>query len=142
MNRYTRTARWTNEKRNYDYRVDLATTPQPFGGRRWWWTCPHRGDLVSKLYLPAGGSTFASRKAFRVAYRSQRESPRDRALSRAFKLRHRLGATGGIGDYIAKPKGMRWATSDRRMAEVQRAEAIVNAHTWLLLRRLDRRPLS
>jgi hypothetical protein len=41
------------------------------------------------------------------AYRSQREAPHDRALRRAFKLRGKLGADGGIGDYVPKPKWMR-----------------------------------
>lgn len=134
--RYTATDPWSGEKRHHDYPLELATTPQPFGGRRWWWVCPRRGDLVSKLYMPAGATAFASRKCFHIAYRSQRESPCDRAISQAFKLRRRLGATGGIGDFIEKPKGMRWATFDRKMDQLKRIEAVVNAHTWLLLQRL------
>lgn len=73
---------------------------------------PTPWGLVSKLYKPAGGGTFASRKAHRLAYRSQRQSPYDRAISQAFKRRRRLGADGGIGDPIDKPYGMRWATFD------------------------------
>jgi hypothetical protein len=42
--------------------------------------------------LPSGAYTFACRKAYRLAYRSQRETPRDRALSGAFALRRKLGA--------------------------------------------------
>lgn len=136
---YTTTNTWSGEKQHHDYRVELATTSQPFGGRRWWWVCPRRGALVAKLYKPNGAGVFASRQCFRIAYRSQRESPRDRALSRAFKLRRKLGSHDGIGDYIAKPKGMRWATFDRKMHQVERIEAVVNAHTWMLLRQLERR---
>jgi len=36
--------------------------------------------------LPSGAYTFAFRKAYRLAYRPQRETPRDRALSAAFAL--------------------------------------------------------
>jgi hypothetical protein len=126
--RYTTTNHWNGEKIHHDYTVQLATTLQPFGGRRWWWVCPRRGDLVSKLYKPAGGAIFASRKAHRLAYRSQRQSPHDRAISQAFKRRQRLGADGGIGDPIDKPKGMRWATFDRKMQQIEAAEAICNAH--------------
>ncbi|GEO19439.1 hypothetical protein [Microvirga aerophila] len=83
--RYTTTNHWSGEKTDHDYRVQLTTTPQPFGGRRWWWVCPRRGDLVTKLYKPTSAGIFASRKAHRLAYRSQRQSPHDRALSQAFQ---------------------------------------------------------
>jgi IS6 family transposase len=124
---------WTGEKHHHDYVVQLVTTPQPFGGRRWWFVCPRRGDLVAKLYKPNGAGRFASRRAYRLAYRCQREMPRDRALGRAFKLRRRLGLKGGIGDVIDKPKGMRW------MTKVGAAERAVNAHAWMLVQSLDRR---
>lgn len=136
---YTTTDYWTGEKTRHDYRVEVVTTPQPFGGRRWWWVCPRRGDLVSKLYQPAGGGIFASRKAHRIAYHSQRQSPRDRALNRAFKLRHRLGCTGGIGELTDKPRGMRWRTYDRHMERIDKAEQIATGHTWLLIDRLNKR---
>jgi hypothetical protein len=119
---YTSTL-WGGHKQQSDYWIDLATTPQPFGGRRWWFVCPKTGDLASKLHLPPGALTFASRKAHKLAYRSQRETRRDRALGRAFKLRRRLGDQGGIGEEIAKPKGMRWRTFDREMVKVEVAEA-------------------
>jgi hypothetical protein len=135
--RYTTTNHWSGEKTQHDYRVELTTTPQPFGGRRWWWVCPRRGDLVSKLYKPNAAGIFASRKAHRLAYRSQRQTPHDRALSQAFKRRRRLGSNGGIGAHIDKPKGMRWATFDRKMEQVEAAEAVCNAHLSLFLQKLS-----
>jgi hypothetical protein len=133
---YTITSPWSGEKHSADYWVQLVTTAQPFGGRRWWWVCPRTGDLVSKLYLPSGGRVFASRKAYRLGYRSQRESPHDRALSRAFKLRRRLGSNGGIGDYIERPKGMRQRTFDRMMERVEKAEAVCNANLLRFVQQL------
>jgi hypothetical protein len=130
---------WDGTKHDSDYWVELTTRPQPFGGRRWWFVCPKTGALVAKLHLPPGAFTFASRRAYRLAYKSQRETPHDRAIRRAFKLRHRLGAEGGIGDYIAKPKWMRWATFDREMAKVEDAEAIVNGHLWVFVQKLGGR---
>jgi hypothetical protein len=130
------TASWSGETARHDYRVERVSMPQPFGGRRWWFVCPRTGDRVAKLYLPPGALTFASRKAHRLGYRSQRESPRDRALGRAFKARQRLGSPEGIGDFIPKPKGMRWRTYDRHMQRVKQAEATVTAHTWSLLQSL------
>jgi hypothetical protein len=135
--RYTTTNHWTDQQTQHDYRVQLTTTPQPLGGRRWWWVCPRRGDLVSKLYKPSGGALFASRKAHRLAYRSQRQSPYDRAISQAFKRRHRLGAEGGIGDPIDKPKGMRWATFDRKMRQIEAAEAVCNARLFRFIQKLS-----
>jgi hypothetical protein len=134
--RYTTTNHRTGQRTDHDYTVDLTSTPQPFGGRRWWWVCPKRGDLVSKLYKPAGGSIFASRKAHCLAYRSQRQSPYDRAISQAFKRRQRLGADGGIGDPIDKPKGMRWSTFDRKLEQIKAAEAVCNARLFQLVQKL------
>ena len=140
--RYTITSHRTGQTTQHDYTVELTTTPQPFGGRRWWWVCPRRGDLVTKVYKPSGSGLFASRKAHRLAYRSQRQSPYDRALSHAFKHRRRLGSTGGIGDEIDRPKGMRWATFDRRMDKIDKAEAVVNSRLLLLVQKLSRHGLQ
>ncbi len=75
-----KTTRWTSETHASDYWIELITTPQPFGGRRWWFICPRTGQHVTKLHLPPGAFTFASRKAYRLAYRSQRETDRDRLV--------------------------------------------------------------
>jgi hypothetical protein len=138
--RYTTTNHRTGQQTQHDYRVQLTTTPQPLGGRRWWWVCPRRGDLVSKLYKPNGAGTFASRKAYRLAYRSQRQSPYDRAISKAFKRRHRLGADGGTGDPIDKPHGMRCATFDRKMDQIEAAEAVCDARLLRFVQKFTRRP--
>ncbi len=133
---YATTNHWTGQTTQHDYTVELETTPQTFGGRRWWWVCPRRGDLVAKHYKPAGGGIFASRKAHRLACRSQRQSPYDCAISQAFKRRHRLGADGGIGDPIDKPKGMRWVTFDRKMEQVEAAETVCDARLLRFVQKL------
>lgn len=127
------TTQWDGERRESDYWIPLETTPQPFGGRRWWFVCPRTGRRASKLYLPNGAFTFAARQAYRLAYRSQREAPHDRALRRAFKLRGRLGADGGIGDYVPKPKWMRRSTYNRKLEEIFAAEEIAYAHIEILV---------
>ena len=58
---YTTTRR-DGEKRDSDCWIQLETTPQPFGGRRWWFTCPWTGVRAAKLHLPEGALTFASRQ--------------------------------------------------------------------------------
>jgi hypothetical protein len=130
----------SGEKRHSDDWIELATTPQPLGGRRWWFVCPRTGQRVSKLYLPPSAFTFASRRAYGLAYKSQRKAPYDRAISRAFKLRHRLGATGGIGDPIDKPKWMRRRTFERLVTQVEAAEEaaedVCDAHLAYFVGRL------
>jgi hypothetical protein len=116
-----------------DYWVQLITTPQPFGGRRWWFVCPRTGKRAAKIYLPDEAVTFASRQAYRLTYACQREPVHYRDLRRALKLRGELGAVGGIGSYIPKPKWMRWPTYERAMTKIDKAEEVVDAHTARLL---------
>ena len=134
--RWTSTNQLSRETHQCENRINLVTSLQPFGGRRWWFVCPRTGQRATRLHLPPGADTFACRKAYRLAYRSQRETPRDRALSRAFALRRKLGHDGGIGDYIARPKGMHRRTFERAMARITRAEDIVDMHEALLFGRL------
>jgi hypothetical protein len=136
--RWTSTNQRSGEKRQRENHITLTTSPQPFGGRRWFFVCPRTGEKAQKLHLPSGADTFASRKAYRLGYRSQRESPRDRSLSRAFALRGKIGGEGGIGDYVPKPKGMHARTFKRAMEKVYAAEETVEAFTDLLLARLRR----
>ncbi|MGO9419424.1 hypothetical protein [Roseiarcus sp.] len=60
-------------------------------------------------------------------------------MRRAFKLRKRLGADSGDGDYIAKPRWMRWRTYDRKLEEIAAAEEVVDAHLLGFVQKLDRR---
>jgi hypothetical protein len=74
--RYTRSR--TGEKAVLE--VALTTTPLPWGGRRWWFTCPLiiggrecRRRLV-KLYLPPGAKYFGCRHCYGLTYTSCQES--------------------------------------------------------------------
>jgi hypothetical protein len=127
----------TGETCQCENRVALTTKPQPFGGRRWFFICPRTGRPAMKLHLPSGASTFACRKAYRLGYRSQRETPHNRSFSRAFALREKIGGTGGSGAYIGKPKGMHWRTFERAMERVKDAEKIVLGHSAGWLERLS-----
>jgi hypothetical protein len=136
--RWTSTNQRSGEKHRRENRIALTTSPQPFGGRRWFFVCPRTSENVTKLHLPSGADTFASRKAYRLGYRSQRESPRDRSLSRAFALRAKIGGKGGIYTRIEKPKGMHARTFKRALQRIYAAEEIVDAHSDLLFDRLKR----
>ena len=99
-----------------NYPVRLAYTACHYGGQRAWWLCPGAGcgRRVAVLY---GGSVFACRYCQKLAYKSQRETPDDRATRRADKLRDRLGWQAGIlNEAGGKPKGMHWQTFRRMQA--------------------------
>ncbi len=130
---------WTERPHQIETTIRLVASAQPLGGQRWWFVCPRTGRRVTKLYLPFGALRFASQHAFRLAYQSQRETPSSRAISRAFKLRRRLGSDSGIGEHIRKPKGMHRRTFARERARVEEAEMLANGYTVLLVQRLAKR---
>jgi hypothetical protein len=106
------------------YPIWLHRTPCRFGGFRWWWVCPRTGHLATKLYLPPGATTFASRRAYRMAYRSERGGPMDRSHLRQRRIFEKPG-----GDYRIfepappmRPKGMHRRTYERLLAELRAAE--------------------
>jgi hypothetical protein len=76
---YTITDRLTGEQTNFDYAVQLQTTPLPWGGVRYWFTCPLVLDglavpaRVGVLYLPPGGLYFGCRHCYNLTYQSAQE---------------------------------------------------------------------
>jgi len=70
----------TRSGENIDYPVTLTTTCLPWGGQRWWFTCPLTRDgkpcerRVGKLYLPPGGRYFGCRHCHDLTYRSCQDS--------------------------------------------------------------------
>ena len=87
------------------------------------------------LYLPRSGHHFWSRRAYELAYASQRETKFDRALRRARKLRLRLGGDRTDDEYPDKPPRMRWATYNRRMDKLVAADGIADERLILLAAR-------
>lgn len=69
-----------------NYRVQLSSTPCQFGGKRYWFICPlvtegkpcHR--RVGVLYL--AGKYMGCRDCYGLAYRSQQESSKYRAIGK------------------------------------------------------------
>jgi hypothetical protein len=104
--------------------ISLTTTPQRLGGARNWFVCPGCHRRCAILYCRG---YFRCRECADLAYESQREGPRWRALSRAQKERLRLGGSANLTEPLpAKPKGMHWRTYARRMERLVVLEDRVN----------------
>lgn len=100
---------WTptgGQPQQVEQRIALVSTVPNYGGRRWWMLCPFTGRRVGKLHLPPGGGKFASRKAWRLSYRSQRVAHRDRPFEKLFRLQRKLGSDEGWEAGLRRPRGM------------------------------------
>lgn len=119
--------------------VDVLTataTPQPFGGVRWWWSCPACGRRCAKLYRPLRGEAqrFRCRGCHRLTYTSQALAMPERWRWRAQALYARVG-THAHADFHYKPKRMRWTTFNRIL---DKAEEFDEAHVGWGLRQFAR----
>jgi hypothetical protein len=126
---------WSGEPCEIDDKVFLASLRPPFGGRRWWFVCPRLNRRVRKLYLPLGDRHFWCRRAYRLAYASQRETVYDRAMRRARKLTLRLGGDPADDTYPDKPSRMRWTTYNRMMDKLVAADSVADERLILLAAR-------
>jgi hypothetical protein len=118
--------------------VPLVRTRCHLGGARPWFRCSAYvggrpcGRRVAKLYL-RDAAVFACRHCCGLAYASQQEIPRHRAISRAQKLRMRLGGSANLLEpFPERPRGMhRWTyyrLSDKAMAAHERSLALEIDH--------------
>lgn len=117
-----------------DYTIDLVSTPQPFGGRRWWFLCPVTSAKAAMLYMPAGQTRFASQAALRGSYRTQRISPRDRTMELAQDINMAMGGNGNLFDaFPEKPPQMHQSTYQRRRERAERAkgQSLAALGAWL-----------
>ena len=107
--------------------LPITWTPCALGGQRPWFICPvyargrYCGRRVALLY--AAGDLFACRHCYGLAYASQSQSPRDRHLSQAQKVRRALGGSASICDpFPNKPPRMHWRTYHRLHARANSHE--------------------
>ncbi len=93
-----------------------------FGGHRPWFLCPKCRRRVAILYAE---KNFRCRICRNLAYPSENESPADRLLRKADKIRRRLKCKPGmLNEIMFKPKGMHQKTFDRLLREVHMLENI------------------
>lgn len=140
--RFTVTRHSTGQANKYCQRVPLSYTLPHFGGKRWWMHCPSTGERVGKLYCPAGAELFASRKAYRIGYRSQRVTDREAIFERLFCIQKKLGCEQGWGNWITRPKGMHHKTFERYQDEFEYLDELCGVEmmrTIGLLRAMEKR---
>jgi hypothetical protein len=110
--------------------IHLVAMPMPFGGCRWFALCPVTGRRCTTLVLPSGGRRFASVRAYRLPYASQREDIFGRAHRRIAKATARLDR---MSKYARRP------TRQKQWDRITEAEAVLDQGLELALRRLGRR---
>jgi hypothetical protein len=106
-----------------------------------WFVCPRTKRRVRMLYLPLGARRFASRRAYRLVYTSQRGTAVDRAHRGQAKIKARLigDCDPDEWDLPPKPKWMRWRTYQRYVDKYDHYEAVLDEGTFAALARLLRR---
>ena len=116
----------SNGLKSVEQRVPLVWTRCHFGGARPWFRCVAYlggracGRRVAKLYLR--GHVFACRQCYGLAYASQSENPRYRAISRVQKIRMRLGGSANLLErFPKKPRGMHRTTYYRLLHKAMAA---------------------
>jgi hypothetical protein len=124
-----------------EQRIELTAEPRHFGGVQWYFLCPVKRWPCSVLWRPPGARFFASREAFgrQVAYGSQFESARDRALTKAQRIRQRLGGRewlSGSEGFPPKPKGMHWKTYNRLREQCDARQNFALASLLVYVRKL------
>jgi hypothetical protein len=116
------------EWRDVNELVPFAYTNQHFGGRRRWFQCKTCRRLCAVLY---GGTHYRCRKCWNLAYQTQHEDVWSRAITKAQRLRRRLGGSQCTDDpFPDKPKGMHWRTYERLRARGEALDERADVMGW------------
>ena len=128
--------------------IELVARPRHFGGRQWFFLCPHLNRRCMVLWRPPGARSFACRQAWgrQVGYVSQFLDRDNRAHRGQAKIKSRLCSIGGFDadewDFPPKPKWMRWRTYNRAVAKFDSYEATLNDGIVELASKLGDAPLK
>lgn len=105
----------------YTQTVRIISTQPHYGGKRWWFVCPHSGKRCLFLFFSGANKGFYCRRTLRLKYDCQNEDASYRALRRFRKACDRYG-TLDYEPWFPKPKGMHLKTYARRMAYLDELE--------------------
>jgi hypothetical protein len=125
-----------------DQCIHLVARRRHFGGRQWFFTCPHLHSLATVLWMPPGADAFACRQRWgrQVAYASQSMDRVARGHKGAATIKSRLCSFGGFDpdewDLPPKPKWMRWRNYNRMVERFDRYEAMVEEGLLGVVKRL------
>ena len=107
------------EWQDVEQHVPFDFTRLKFGGQRQWFQCPRCYRRCLVLY---GGARFYCRKCQRLKYKTQSEIGWQRQITKAQKIRKRLGGNESMDElFPVKPKGMHRKTYDRMEAADEKA---------------------
>ena len=100
-------------------RILIDKTPVHLGGFRSWFLCPDCNKRIGSLYLV---KQFRCRHCHDLRYRSQRETPRFRAISRIQRVRKKLTGDGNLmKQRPRRPRYMHHRTYQRLLNEENEA---------------------
>ena len=110
---------WHNDPRSSKITcpVQLTSTPGHFGGLRRWFYCPSCGRRTGSVFILE--NSIGCRVCCHLTYQSQRDDRQHRVLTRALRIRNRLGGTGSAFTPGPRPKGMHRRTYDRLVKQLQ-----------------------
>ncbi len=121
---YTFTDHDSGEKTDYDYKIQLTTTPCHYGGVRYWFICPlvrnglPCGRRVGTLFLSSGCKYFGCRHCYDLSYESRNEC----RLGRFGQMGYVLKADRQIEELREKIK--RWTWRGRPTRKVKKLNAL------------------
>jgi len=116
--------------------VEVERQPRPNGGAIGYWRCPHCDRRCCALFIVSG--VLRCRKCHSLTYRSQHTL--NPALTRAAKLRRKLGAAFGLLSRIP-PRPPHWRRDywARTLADLAAAESVIGELLGATLREVKRR---
>jgi hypothetical protein len=98
--------------------IEVVSTPCHLGGERFWFICPQCSRRCAILYPAICWTCTGGRYAYELM------PPDDRLMTKAFRIRSRLGQTEGglFGSFPDRPNGMHVTTYFRLVAQGQEIE--------------------
>ncbi|ACT59335.1 hypothetical protein [Hirschia baltica] len=125
-------ADWKNVRDTFP----IVWSPRHLGGAQAYFGCLRCNARAKLLYL--ANLHFRCRKCHNLVHASSQEQPGNRATRKNQKLRAKLGAPQGLGDYVPRPKGMHETTFQHYLERIEEAECEINDDMIRILQRIQK----